>query len=364
MLIYVTYVYLNRSDSSGIMKKILSQVRALQNHFGTVYYTMCCPGMTYLMNGDQVIDKELSVTRQMTNEVLCAWLDKYQVDKTYIRYSCSSNLWFLRFLARQKERNVRSVLELPTYPYDQEIVSGRLKLEEGLFRKELPRYVDCISTYSEDRTIWGIPCINLVNGVDLESNPLRKRKKENRIILISVSTCLPGHGYERVIMGLHDYYKKGGDHDILFKVVGTGSQENYYRSLTAQYNLQDHVEFCGRLEGEELDIQYSMADIAIGGLASYRQGIKTECSIKGAEYCARGIPMIIGLDDIRFSPNAEYIMQVSNSSEPLNMQAVIDFYNKTASQEDIGIKMRQFAAEHLTWDRIMLPVVEYLNVEF
>ena len=74
--------------------------------------------------------------------------------------------------------------------------------------------------------------------------------------------------------------------------------------------------------------------------------------------------MIIGYNDTRFSSNAEYIMQVSNSSEPLNMQDVIDFYNKTASQEGLSLKMRKFAAEHFTWDRIMLPVVEYLNAEF
>ena len=364
MLIYVTHSHLNRSSLSGIKKKILSQVQVLQKYFGTVYYTMCCEGMIYLMDGSRIIDKELSITRQMTNEVLCAWLDKYQVDKTYIRYEYSSNPWFLRFLARQKERNVRSVLEIPTYPYDQEIAAGRLKLEEGLFRRELPRYVECVATYSEDKTIWGIPCINLVNGVDLENNPLRKRKKKNKIILIGVGGCARWHGYERVITGLHDYYKEGGAYDILFKVVGTGSQENYYRFLTAQYNLQDHVEFCGRLDGEKLDSQYSMADIAIGTLALYRAGLQAAFPIKGAEYCARGIPMVIGYDDFRFPLNAEYVMQVSNSSEPLNMQSVIDFYNQTASQEDLGLKMRQFATEHLTWDRIMLPVVEYLKVEF
>ena len=363
MLIYVTPAYLNAPACSGIKKKVLSQVRVLQNHFGKVYYTMCCEGMIYLMDGDRIIDKELSVTRQMMNEVFCAWLDKYQVDKTYIRYEYSSNLWFLRFLAQQKERNVRSVLEIPTYPYDQELANGRLKLEDGLFRREIPRYVDCISTYSKDKTIWGIPCINLINGVDLESNPLRKRKKENRIVLIGVSSFSPWHGYERVIMGLHNYYKDGGEYDILFKLVGTGPQEKYYRSLTAQYNLQNHVEFCGNLSGEELDRQYIMADIAIGSLAIYRIGLQAVCTIKSAEYCARGIPMIIGHDDIRFPSNAEYVVQIPNSPEPLNMQDVIGFYNKTVSQEDLSLKMRQFAEEHFMWDRIMIPVVEYLNQE-
>lgn len=363
MLIYVTHNYLNRPGYAGVKKKILSQVRVLQDHFESVYYTMCCEGMIYLMDGDRIIDKQLSVTRQMTNEVLCAWLDKYQVDKTYIRYEYLSNPWFLRYLAQQKERNVRSVLEIPVYPYGQDVAPGRLKLEEEFFRRELPRYVDCISTFSEDKTIWGIPCINLVNGVDLESNPLRKRKKESRIVLIGVSCCYPWHGYERVIMGLRDYYKDGGEYDILFKVVGSGSQEKYYRSLTAQYNLQNHVEFCGRLDGDELDRQYSAADIAIGTLATYKIGLQTVSTIKCAEYCVRGIPMIISYDDIRFPSNAEYVMQVPNSPEPLNMQDVIGFYNRTVSQEDLSLKMRQFAAERFTWDRIMMPVVKYLNKE-
>ena len=39
--------------------------------------------------------------------------------------------------------------------------SYRLRItEDGIFRKELPRYVDCISTYSDDKEIKRIYCEN------------------------------------------------------------------------------------------------------------------------------------------------------------------------------------------------------------
>ena len=82
--------------------------------------------------------------------------------------------------------------------------------------------------------------------------------------------------------------------------------------------------------------------------------------IKGAEYCARGLPFICGYHDMRFPDEADYIMTVPNNSEPVNMYQVIDFYEHITAQEGYQKKMRNYALEHFTWDSIMDPIVELL----
>lgn len=360
-MIYITYADLYSTGYCGVTKKIMSQIKVFQRCFGRVYYTTYSGKMIYLMNERQVVDKQIAITRAMYNHILNTWLDKYNIHRTYVRYSYSDK-WFISLLRQQKEKDIKSVLEIPTYPYDGEIENERIKIEDQYYRTQLCQYIEWVATNSSAQEIWGMSCIQLLNGVDLKANPPHlKEIEKKKIVLLGVSSMAIWHGYERILQGLFNYYKSGGNYDFRFIMVGIGPETEKYHSLTLEYGLQSRVDFCGMLEGEELNKQYAMADIAVSSLGLYKTGIQDVTPIKGAEYCARGIPFICGYHDMRFPDKVDYIMNVPNNQEPINMNEVIAFYKNITAQDNFQRKMREYALKHFTWESIMEPIVEVLK---
>ena len=66
-----------------------------------------------------------------------------------------------------------------------------------------------------------------------------------------------------------------------------------------------------------------------------------------------------GYRDLRFPSDWEFMLNVSNNSESIDMNRVIDFYEKVTLKENYKELMRDYAEKHLTWDKIMDPVVSY-----
>ena len=175
----------------------------------------------------------------------------------------------------------------------------------------------------------------------------------------------PWHGYERILEGMYLYYKADGNCDLRLKMIGSGPEEQYYKELVNRYDLKSHVEFLGVIradEKEKFDRQFNLSDIAVGSLGMYKAGYEEGSPIKGAEYCARGIPFICGYHDLRFPQGWQYMLNVPNNSEPIDMDRVIDFYEKVTLKKDYKKIMRKYAEDYLTWDGVMEPVIEYLQV--
>lgn len=357
-MLYANYANLNLEGLIGVKKKLLAQCRVFEKEFGKVYYTMSCGSTVYLIQNDKIIDKEWGITKKTFYELLYNWIEQYNIKRTYIRYTMS-DIWFVDYLERLKNENIKSVLEFPTIPYDGE---GPGSIEDKYYREQLHNYIDCCTTYANFETVFNIPCIPLVNGVNIKDQKEKQyRKKDGTIVLVAVASNAKWHGYERVIQGLHDYYANGGERNIIFNMVGNGSQMPYYKKLTEQYQLYEHVAFRGQLSGTKLDDIYDNSDIAIGSLGFYKVGQKSGAPIKLREYCARGIPFIYGYDDISFSKNNYFAYQVSNDESPIDIKKIIDFYEMMYDGRKFIKDMRQYTLSNLTWDTIMQPVIDYLS---
>lgn len=361
-MIFITYYDLYcPSVNIGIKKKILGQIQAFTHTFGKVYHTCYMGQMMYLLDGEMKIEKEFAITQKDCNEIICAWLNKYKIKRTYIRYAFADK-WFIKFLKYQNEHGITSVIEIPTYPYDGERLNNRIKIEDTNFRKEMYKYVNLIATNSNETEIWGIKSVPLLNGIDISNYKLyEKRTQKEGLILIGVGSLMFWLGYERILEGLSNYYKEGGTCDIHFKIVGEGPERDYYHSLVMKYNLHDHVEFCGRLSGTDLDKQYEQSDIAVSSLGCYKKGVHDVTPLKGAEYCVWGLPFICGYHDMRFKGDEEFILNVANDSQPIDMKQVLAFYHKLSKHTKYKKEMYEYAIKYLSWDVVLKPVIEYLK---
>lgn len=361
-MIYIVYNELySPMFGNGIRRKILGQIKAFKRSFGRVFHTCYMGQMLYLFDGEKQVEKEFAITKQDCNKIIWSWIEKYKIKRTYIRYAFADK-WFIHFLKNQKAKGVKSVIEIPTFPYDGEGIQGRVKIEDAHYRKDMYIYIDLVTTNSDEPKIWKIPCIPMMNGVDIHDYELciNKKQRKNQIVLIGVSTLVFWQGYERVIQGLYNYYKNRNEYKIFFKIVGEGTEKKYYQSLVQKYDLLRYVEFCGNLDGKELDRQYTLSDIAVSSLGRYKSGVESITPIKAAEYCMRGIPFICGYHDMRFAGNEKFIMNIPNNSDPVNMDRVIDFYKEIYKNTGYQKQMNNYATEYLSWDVVLKPIVEFL----
>lgn len=359
IMLYICYQNIFAPTFIGVRKKIMAQCRVFEKEFGKIFYTAYAGQILYLLLEGNVLEKEIAISKKQCNDILIKWLSKYKIKRTYIRYN-RSDLWFVEFLKRQKELNIKTVLEFQTYPYDGE--ENGISIVDRYYREQLHNYLDCCTTYANYKTVFDIPCIPLKNGVDInEQKEKQYRNKDGRIILLAVASFSKWHGYERIIQGMHDYYANGGRRNIIFNIVGVGNQLGYYKRLIDDFQICDHVIFRGKLSGELLDAIYDNSDIAIGSLGFYKLGLESGAPIKLREYCARGIPFVYGYDDISFGKDDYFAYQVSNDAAPVDIGKIIDFYEAVYNGKDFIKDMRQHTAKYLTWDIIMQPVIDYLS---
>lgn len=347
-------------SSAGIWKKIQAQYRVFKKQFGNAYYTLYRGQMMCLYRDDKLLERELAITKKECNEAIGKWVEKYKISRIYIRiYSVDRQ--DILFCARMNERNAKVVVEFPTLLKNPSIVDSKIVMaEDQYYRNQMHKYVKCCTTYHNVNSAYEIPCIALVNGVDMDEQPLKKyRKRDGRIILLAVATFSKWHGYERVIEGLHKYYLEGGKRNIIFNLVGKGGQLGYYEYLVNKYELQAHVNFCGEMYGKKLEQIYDDSDIAIGSLGFYKTDTLSGAPIKSREYCARGIPFLYGYDDVYFDKDCYFVQKVSNDESPVDIEELIRFYDTMYDGRDFINDMRQYAMATQTWDKILQPVIDY-----
>lgn len=286
---------------------------------------------------------------------------------------------FVEFVKNIKKRypHCKILLEVFTYPYDHEYRLKRsypLLIKERKNREKLYPYIDRVLTFGKHDEIFHIKTIVTCNGIDFNSIPLSAYKhgfNPENLTIISVATMQPVHGYERVIQGLHDYYSSGGTARIIYKVVGNGSELEYYKSLVEKYNLMENVIFVGPKSGEELTHEFVDADIAVEVVGGHkdkkkRQGNFHSSSLKSREYFARGIPFITAsdmdldeIDDLR-----KYYLHIEEESNTVDMKSVIQFLSElcgNANRMEFAEQMREEGKKYLDYSVTCKPIIEYFN---
>lgn len=294
----------------------------------------------------------------------------------YIRYSPASRglIDVLKTLKRINNQ-IKIILEIPTYPYEDElktIKSIPFKIRDRLYRNKMKNYVDLVITpsYVENDEIYGIPALEITNGIDVDRIKVReprKREKE-KIILLGVALITAKQGYDRVIRGLSEYLqtKNTNEPDVVFYVIGTGNAKNDLKILSEKLSLKDNVFFVGEKENEQLEFYYNLADLGIGTLGQYKTNeLKRANSLKTREYCAKGLPFIITDCDYMFADsNFEFCLVIGNDDTPVNIREAIHFISecrKAFTDEEILEHMNRFAKENLSWSKILDSVIRKVS---
>lgn len=343
-ILYLTYH--GFSAISGISKKMAYQIEAMRSLGHEVHvcsYRVREDGCRVREMDGEVISnfgkgRLAALRKRMSYGDVIRFADRQKIDVAYVRSFHNANPFTIHMFRAFRRMGMRVLMEIPTYPYDQEYegfpLSQRfIQLIDKAFRHTLAAACNAIVTFSDHERIFGCPAIRISNGISFEHVPLRQHKNvDGKIHLLGVAEVHYWHGYDRLVKGLGEYYANGGKRDIVFDIVGNLGDDTLMgcpyaegiQPLIKHYRIEDHVLLHGAKYGEALDSYFDQADFAIGSLARHRSGIDAIKTLKNREYAARGIAFMYSETDSDFDSRV-YIYKVEASESPIDISKMLDF---------------------------------------
>lgn len=364
-LLFVTINKMHEHD--GVSKKIISQVNALSKlGFIVDFASAVDGGASFECDVSNPHREKIYILRVLKYSfylALAIFLRRTskQYDCAYIRNPHGGFFaFFLPLLMKHLKVNgcKEIYLEIPTYPYENEISGWKGKLSHWSHKISRPfflKYVDQI-VYMGDPVdgIWGKPVIRIANGIDaktlpLQSNPVRQNPL-TELSFIAVARMETWHGYDRFIAGMAAFYSQNKSVPVDVRLHIVGDNEPCLGQLKSQVyttGLSEKVIFHGALSGAALDTVFSRCQIAIDALGRHRTGNNFNSSLKSKEYTARGIPFIKSHIDDSFL-GCQFVLDCPADESSIDIGAVIDWHIKNKA---CPLIMRQFAEDSLSWSK-------------
>lgn len=354
-------------ENNGISKKISYQINALkQNGLNTkLCYVYEKDGLKQRRVDNQILkDYKKGILAKILKRAeftsIIEYIKKEDINLVYIRSDHNANPFTINLVRNIHNNNIKIILEIPTFPYDNEYDStiSKIKLIPDLcFRNLFMKYIYRIVTFSDHEMIFNVPTIRISNGIDFSQIKLKQTINDTsqELHLIGVAEIHYWHGFDRIVEGLANYYKTNPKYKVYFHLVGNffGERErNEILSPIKQHHLEDYILLHGAMHGEELDSLFEKADIAIGSLGRHRSGITSIKTLKNREYAARGLSFIFSEIDSDFE-DKPYILKVPADETPIDIQTIITFFKQqTLSPQEIRNTIKS-----LSWTDQMKKVV-------
>lgn len=356
---------------NGISKKVHYQVKALNDcgiETSLCYMTVDNDGFQKRIAGEEVINNYgngvyAKFIKWFSFGNVIKYIKRESVEFVYIRSFNNANPAFLYMLYRLKKSGVQVVMEIPTYPYDNEFSHSPLEHKlrfyiNKAFRPFLKYTLKYIVTFSDFDKIHGIDTIKISNGIDFDDVKLKTvHKTNNEIINVTgVAEIHFWHGFDRILYGLADYINTQSNIKVVFHIVGDGvsSEMSKLRAIVKELNLSEQVVFYGNLCGKELDRIFDFTDFGIASLGRHRSGITKIKTLKNREYAARGIPFIYSEndDDFDYMP---YVIKASANDTPIDIGKIVAFMG---SFKMSPMEIRASIIQTLSWKNQMYRVIK------
>lgn len=327
-------------EANGISKKIRYQVNALKAcgmDVRTCYYEAGGDGhRRWWVDQEVIADFGTGLWAKLKKRFCFGAITRYakkeKIEFVYMRSYHNANPPILRLVDTLRKQGAKVVMEIPTYPYDQEYITPDMKralVVDKCFRHQLARKLDGIVTFSNAESIFGGRTIRISNGIDFNAIPLRNHTNDtsNELHLIGVAEVHYWHGYDRLIQGLAAYYRNQPTYKVYFHMVGELNGERERETILPvirNNKLEPYITLHGARHGQELDKLFDQADFAIGSLGRHRSGITHIKTLKNREYAARGLAFVYSETDDDFD-HKPYVLKAPPDESPIDIERIVNF---------------------------------------
>jgi L-malate glycosyltransferase len=178
-------------------------------------------------------------------------------------------------------------------------------------------------------------------GIDL--NVFKKKNisriiDEENIVIGTVKSLEEIYGIDTLIQAFHILKSQLSYKAIKLLIVGSGTQENVYKSLVKQLKLDKDVIFTGKIEYEKVADYHNMIDIFVNVSRNESFGV----SVIEASACEK--PVVVsnvgGLPYVVINNVTGFIVNVDDSSD--TARAIETLINDSALRLKMGAEGRQF----------------------
>ncbi|WP_446897568.1 glycosyltransferase [Clostridium sp. LBM24168] len=191
------------------------------------------------------------------------------------------------------------------------------------------------------------------NGIDVNCDFCNsKRKDENVIKILSVSNLKETKGIHinlEVLGKLKDKYS-----NVQYDIIGSGDFEESLKKLVKKLNLEDKVNFLGRMEHKE--VIKCMSNYDIFSLPSYNEGF----GVAYIEAMSVGLPVIgvkgEGIEDVIVNGKNGFLV------ERENVESLYSTLDKLIQDKNIRVKVglngKSTVEKYFTWDKNAQKVIK------
>ena len=346
--------------NNGISKKISYQLEAFKanGHEAHLCYMDENDSKRRIVDEEVIADygngKKGKILKRTEFGSIVDYATKEGIEFVYIRSNHNANPFTIHMVRRMKKAGMKVVMEIPTYPYDQEYFNKAMRrqlIQDKLFRNVFAKQLDAIVTFSEEDIIFGQQTIRISNGIDFDSVRMKKKNQHpaNELHMIGVAEIHRWHGFDRVIKGMADYYATPKETKVYFHVVGyffSPVEEAEITEVIKTHHLEPYVILYGKKHGEELDEIFDRCDFGIGSLGRHRVGIEHIKTLKNREYAARGIPFVYSEKDTDFDTKP-YVLKVPADETTVKIDDIIKFYQQlTITPQEIRDSISELSWKH------------------
>lgn len=226
----------------------------------------------------------------------------------------------------------------------------------------------CLNSYSFiTKAMQGVAGFNNMDcciwssGVNLEKfNPEKYPSiKTDNFIIFYHGVITPNRGLRECLKALSSI--KETIHNVLFRIVGDGSDINFLRDYVSNNNLSKYTEFVGFVDYEKIPSLISEADVCICTLPDIPWW-RVSSPLKVIEYTAMGKPCIL----TEIQPHQDYILEgtkgvywAGKGTPEEIANAILAAYNERKYFHDYSHSLREIALNY-TWEKQASILHKYL----
>ncbi|RMF42660.1 MAG: glycosyltransferase [Planctomycetota bacterium] len=195
-------------------------------------------------------------------------------------------------------------------------------------------------------------CYIVRNGPNeqfLTDQPDGRSSSSSEIMTIGyVGLISPQDGVDRLIYALHELRETFGFHAFRASIVGDGPALPALRALTRQLNLEQHVDFVGRIPFEQVPAHIASADICVtpDPINDYNNSCTT---IKTMEYMALRKPVVMFGTTENVATAGDGALVASEDTPQALAQGILRLAKDPELRRALGERGRQRVEAGLGW---------------
>lgn len=189
----------------------------------------------------------------------------------------------------------------------------------------------------------------------VEPEPALKRGR--RYLGVYLGVMGPQDGVDYLLRAIRHMVHTFGHQETQFVLIGAGDMFEDLKRMAAELQIEEFVEFTGRIPDEKLLTYFSTADIAFAP-DPFNPLNDVSTMNKVIEYMALGLPVVsFDLKESRFSAQ-DAAVYVPGSDEQAFAKAAIDLLNDPDQRRRMGEFGRRRFEECLSWEHNQRSLIE------